>query len=664
MEGHAPWQTGVAVLTDEEMAQLLRIVAPWYTYTYAGTTPEAALEGAGRRPTPLPPPTRELSDDEVNEIAEALKEFMTPGHRNPINYKLTAMMIENGIKRESAKKVIGTLMAMALTPEDPVDRLEKEIANVDYHYRNDPNERRLEGRPSLMAECVKALVDKGVPLDAAVKRADAAVGRVTAVLKGRPEPKPPEETPGLWDKMEWWRRNFLLTTEGEGGVGGEKPKTADVAARVADGMVDGAMIEFVAICTPRGCELYAKDGHTLVDAGVVIEMALGAPGVRRFAGVTLPTLIRWNLLNRARRAAPEELNPPEWLNTPAGVLDLRSLELIPPGEGGPYFTYVIPAVPDPVVLGRIRRGEYRIEENQVYRLWRGHFDEDNWRYFISSVGAWLAPRRFRHMAWLIGQKGIGKSSLLSALTRAVDPIIAHVSLSAMANYTFGLEGLVGKQVIVQNERAVSVLRNLDLLNRIMGESDYVDVQRKHRGAVVIPSMRSAMFSMNDLPLLKEERGSTLDAFLDRLSIIEMEAPEGFAPRPGMAEEVGAEEALYFLLWARRRLEENGWKIEKRDEDEIRGMVFEGSWLLAEFWSDCIEEAPHERALAKEVRAVYLAWAKERGVSTVGRNEFYDLMAQRATKVQDAHLKAPAFVGIRLKSGCREKIGANPQSELI
>ncbi|MGC8696560.1 MAG: bifunctional DNA primase/polymerase [Conexivisphaera sp.] len=363
MEGHAPWQTGVAVLTDEEMAQLLRIVAPWYTY--AGTTQEAAQEGEGRRPTPLPPPTRELSDDEVNEIAEALKEFMTPGHRNPINYKLTAMMIENGIKRESAKKVIGTLMAMALTPEDPVDRLEKEIANVDYHYRNDPNERRLEGRPSLMAECAKALVDAGMPLDAAVKRADAAVGRVTAVLKGRPEPKPPEETPGLWDKMEWWRRNFLLTTEGEGGVGagGEKPKTADVAARVADGMVDGAMIEFVAICTPRGCELYAKDGHTLVDAGVVIEMALGAPGVRRFAGVTLPTLIRWNLLNRARRAVPEELNPPEWLNTPAGVLDLRSLELIPPGEGGPYFTYVIPAVPDPVVLGRIRRGEYRIEEN-------------------------------------------------------------------------------------------------------------------------------------------------------------------------------------------------------------------------------------------------------------------------------------------------------------
>jgi phage/plasmid-associated DNA primase len=304
--------------------------------------------------------------------------------------------------------------------------------------------------------------------------------------------------------------------------------------------------------------------------------------------------------------------------------------------------------PDPGVLARIREGQYEIEGNQVYRLWRDHFDEENWRYFISSVGTWLYPKRFRHMAWLVGPPGVGKSSLERALVRPIEPIVARASFSTLTNYSFGLEMLIGKQIIVQSERGTSVVRNLDLLNRIMGEDDALDVPRKFRSAVVIPSMRSAMFAMNDLPVLMEARGSTFAAFLERLNIIEMGAPERFVPRRGVSEEVSAEEALYFLLWAGQRLEENGEVIEKRGEDELAEMVFEMSWALAEFWSDCVEEAPHERVLAKDAYASYLAWAARRGVHAVGRNEFYDLMAQRAPKVQEGRARVPAFIGIKLK----------------
>ncbi|MGC8848706.1 MAG: hypothetical protein ACP5QE_07680, partial [Conexivisphaera sp.] len=341
-----------------------------------------------------------------------------------------------------------------------------------------------------------------------------------------------------------------------------------------------------------------------------------------------------------------DLNPPWALNTRSGVLDLRTLELLPHGGDGPYFTYEAPVRPDPGVLARIREGQYEIEGNQVYRLWRDHFDEENWRYFISSVGTWLYPKRFRHMAWLVGPPGVGKSSLERALTRPIEPIVAHVGFNTLMNYTFGLEMLVGKHIIVQSERGISVVKNLDFFNRIMGEDDSLDVPRKFRSAVVIPSMRSAMFAMNDVPLIKEMRGSTLNAFLDRLSIIEMGAPEGFSPRRGVSEEVGAEEALYFLLWARQRLEENGEAIEKRSEDELRGMVFEGSWLLAEFWRSCMEEVSGERVEGQEAYEAYLRWARGKLVQPVGRSAFYDLMAQRATRMTSHH--QVVFQDVRLR----------------
>jgi hypothetical protein len=661
LRGHAPWETQVAVLSADEWRGLLKIVAPWY----AGSE-GAAPEGVGGVRRPIPPLTRELSDDEVNEIAKALRDCMVKGHRNAIIYRLVAMMIEHGVTRESAKKVVGTLMAVARSPGTP-DEIREELANVDYHYRNDPGEAKLEGRPSLMAECEKALMEVGTSFDNAVRKADAAVGAVVNVLR---RAKPPEEiapptpaesaptSPYLRDALAWWRNNFSLPADAD------EWKAARVASYLTDALLGVAHIRFVKVCTDRGCELYAVDGSKLVDAGAVIDEAIGAPGVRDLQSAHLPTMVRRDLAAMARPAAPEELNPPHMLNTPAGVLDLRTLELLPHGGDGPYFTYEAPVRPEAEVLTKIRVGQYKIEENQVHKLWREHFDEENWWYFVSSVGTWLYPKRFRHLAWLVGARGTGKSSLLGALTRAIDPIVARISLDHMLSYTFGMQGLIGKQIIVQNERAVGVLRNLDVLNRIFGENDYVDVQRKHRDPIAIPSMRSAMFSMNDLPLLEEKHGSTLDAFIDRLSIIEMSAPEGFSPKRGIMDEVRNEEALYFLLWARQHLEEAGEVIEKRSEDELRGMVFEGAWVLAEFWNSCIEEVHGEKVPAKDVRAAYLVWAKERGVSTVGRNEFYDLMAQRTTKMLDVHLRAPVFIGIRVKPGCRPGTNGTPESELM
>ncbi|MGC8970505.1 MAG: hypothetical protein ACP5LG_08175, partial [Conexivisphaera sp.] len=428
-------------------------------------------------------------------IVGALRDCMVRGHRNAVNYRLVAMMIEAGVAKDSAKKVVEALMTEGRSPGTP-DEIREELANVDYHYRNDPGEARLEGRPSLVAECAKALVDAGMPLDAAVKRADAAVGAVASVLRSaRPREgmaPPAPASPYLRDALAWWRDNFSLPADA-----GEW-RAASIASYIADALVSAARIRFVRVCTDRRCELYAVDGSRLVDAGVVVEGAVGAPGVRELQSVHLPLLVARDLAATARPVAPEELNPPWALNTRAGVLDLRTLELLPHGGDGPYFTYEAPVSPDPGVLARIREGQYEIEGNQVYRLWRGHFDDENWRYFVSSVGTWLSPRNHRHVAFLVGDRRIGKTSLLSALTAPIEPIVSHADLEEMMGYTFGKESLLGRRVVVQDENAAGVLRDLARLNRLFGERGKIEVYRKGREPLPMDAMRSAMFSMNDV----------------------------------------------------------------------------------------------------------------------------------------------------------------------
>ena len=404
-----------------------------------------------------------------------------------------------------------------------------------------------------------------------------------------------------------------------------------------------------------GRSRYFRWRRVLHDPDELMSRVIGV--LHRTAHVTYSSSARANLEDMlfspedAVMLADEEVDPPDRLNFVDGVLDLNDLTFDPEGRG--TFHHALNARLDPAALAAIREGTYDVTRNAIHRLWRGHFDDENWDYFVSAVGTWLAPRRFRLVAWLVGDPGVGKSTLLSVLTRPIEPLVARVSLSSLTGYTFGLESIIGKQIIVQSERAASILRNIDVLNLVLGENDYVEVQRKHRSAVSVPSMRSAMFSMNDLPLVEERQGTTLRAFIDRLSIITVAVTsEDFRDRArkGVAEEVAQEEALYFLLWARRRLEEEGWAIRRLDEGALTEMLFEGAWALADFWRDCIEEVHGARTAATDLYNAYLAWAAGRGMKPLGRQAFYDLVAQRAQRVA-GHGRRSFFLNVRPGPAC-------------
>jgi len=322
-----------------------------------------------------------------------------------------------------------------------------------------------------------------------------------------------------------------------------------------------------------------------------------------------------------------QIDPWDMLNLANGVLDLRELKI---KESAPeyYFRHRLSIEISDKELDEIRSDSYDIEKNQVYKLWRKHFDDENWEYFVHSIGTWLRPERSKHVAFLIGPSDSGKSTLLYVLTKPIKPIVSYIDLKSLTSYQFGLENLIGKQINVHSERVETVLRNIDMINRLIGEKDYITVHRKHKSTITIRSIKTMMFSMNDPPVLSEYGGETLRAFLNRLSIILIRQPEDFKPIPDL--DVDPREAFMFLLWTRRQLEKNNWIIKKmNDEDMINYLMRETNSALKFLEeSKVIERDPLSVVKGTDLYSAYVDWCMRQGLKAFDRNRFYTIVGSR------------------------------------
>ena len=322
-----------------------------------------------------------------------------------------------------------------------------------------------------------------------------------------------------------------------------------------------------------------------------------------------------------------QIDPWDMLNLANGILDLRELKI---KESAPeyYFRHKLLIKISDKDLEEIRSDSYDIEKNEVYKLWRKHFDDENFEYFVHSLGTWLRPERSKHVAFLIGPSDSGKSTLLYVLTKPIKPIVSYVDLRSLTSYQFGLEALIGKQINVHSERGETVLRNIDMINRLIGEKDYITIHRKHKSAVTIRSIKTMMFSMNDPPVLSEYGGETLKAFLNRLSIILIKQPEDFKPIPDL--DVDPREAFKFLLWARRQLEKNNWVIKKmNDEDMINYLMRETNSALKFLEeSKVVERDPSGVVKGTDLYIAYVDWCMRHGLKAFDRDRFYTIVGSR------------------------------------
>jgi hypothetical protein len=314
--------------------------------------------------------------------------------------------------------------------------------------------------------------------------------------------------------------NAILARSSEYGGPGEVEDFASARVEVKASVVFKLLervFDFVRVLPGEATgssEYYVLDDNVLREVEEVVEPVVGALVKSATSRKTLASEVEMAIKSTTNFITWDRVDPWDKLNLKYGVLDLKSLK-VEVGQGY-YFRYRLNLIVRQDEIDEVRKGHYDIKCNEVYKLWRRHFDDENWEYLIHSLGTWLAPHRSRHIAFIVGPKGCGKSTLLRALTSPIEPIVASIPLSLLSGYTFGLEGLIGKQLNVYSERGEAVLRRLDLINNLVGEHDFIAVPRKYRQTTTIRSLKAMCFAMNDPPTIYEYGGETMAAFLDRL----------------------------------------------------------------------------------------------------------------------------------------------------
>jgi phage/plasmid-associated DNA primase len=388
---------------------------------------------------------------------------------------------------------------------------------------------------------------------------------------------------------------------------------------------------------------YIVHNNVLYDVDVAIEPIVGVLVSKGVASSNMIKELETATYSTGKTISVEDIDPWEMLNLANGVLDLMELKVKESSKY--YFRHILNISISNKELDEIKSDSYEIEKNEVYRLWRRHFDDENWEYFVHSVGTWLSPYRHKHIGFLIGPTNSGKSTLLYALTKPIKPIVSNTDLKSLTNYQFGLESLIGRQIIAISERGETVLRNISIINRIMGEKDYILVHRKHKPPITIRSLKSMMVAMNDPPVVLEYGGGEFEAFIKRLSLIYIKPPDDFKPIPNL--EVDPKEAFKFLLWARRQLEKNNWVIKRKSDEDIMEILMREINPVLKFLeeSGLVEKDPSGRVKGKDLYDAYVKWSVEKGFKAVGLSEFYSIVGSKYQSYERGG--ATWFRGLRL-----------------
>ena len=643
---------GIREVSEEELTSLLRETGA-LSVERATRTGEIEFKVA----------FRELDDAAVEAIKGVLLEVYKarPEYRNEIVYQFSRIAADHMISPESIARVVKALLRE--TSETQVEErvgslivgLEK--ANIDVEHFSKQIEEilgvKLESvktRPTVGARKLEEILKEAL----GEERALEALSKIVTELEVAEYPESEEADITLHDKLREVIEKLPELISEQCGVSFEEfaklkrvEKKSSCIYRVVSSQFDIVKVP------PKNAigesSLYVAVGNVLYDIEEVVKPVVGALIASEGARKTLVGEVVIAAYSTGNIVPWYKIDPWEYLRLVNGVLDLETLRLVDSVDY--YFTHRLPVKVRQEEIDLILADRYNIEENMVYKYWRNRFDDQNWDYLVSSLGTWLSPFRHRHIAFLIGPPKSGKSTLVSNLTRPIRQIVGFVSLRQLTSYTFGLEPLIGKQMVAYSERGETVLKNLDIINSLFGEQDYIVVYRKHKPAVTIRSLKAGFFSMNDPPMLVEYGGSTMAAFLDRLSIIQMSLPESYEVMPNLT--VPMREAFKFLLWCRVQLERDNWKIKKMGEEELLDYLMRSTNSALQFLNDTnvVEPDPNGRVKGTELYKAYIKWCNERGIRPMGRNNFYSIVA---TKYHSYEREGVTwFRGLRLKESNNE-----------
>jgi hypothetical protein len=345
------------------------------------------------------------------------------------------------------------------------------------------------------------------------------------------------------------------------------------------------------------------------------------------------------ILRATARLIPEDkLNPRNMIRLRGAVLDLTNLSLVRLEDVGDYFfDYAMPVFTSSTNLDElklairdIQEDRYDIRLNKVYQFFRPRFSDEDWEYLVTGLGVIMSPYREKLLMIIVGEPHSGKSTLLSLIRKPIEPLVSSVSLSDMLRYEFGLEPLIGKYVWISSEKSELYITRVHILNLIFGESDTIEVARKHKPHARLTSLKLGIMGVNDPPIIEEKVTGTADALLERISIVTMVKPEDAVNVKGLVDMISAEEVFNFLLWCRRQLEKNDWKVKKLPKEDIVNILKETTNTATIF----LEESPDiitgkdYRIEGQVLYALYVKWCGQKGVKPMTKNLFYAVLRER------------------------------------
>jgi hypothetical protein len=169
--------------------------------------------------------------------------------------------------------------------------------------------------------------------------------------------------------------------------------------------------------------------------------------------------------------------------------------------------------------------------------------------------------------------------------------------------------------------------------------------------------------MNGIPPIKRWDPETIDAFANRLVIIDMIKPEGFKIVRNIVDQIPKEEGIYFLLYSRRVLENNNYEIvAKQDKELIKQILHERTWMLRKFKEDCLADQIGSRLKDGEVYEVYLEWARENGITRPFRkSEFFNEMSRMYSRVE-GHAREKYFLNLEFTAYGKELLSRRRAKE--
>jgi len=306
------------------------------------------------------------------------------------------------------------------------------------------------------------------------------------------------------------------------------------------------------------------------------------------------------------------------LNLKNGVLDLRSLELLPHSRDD-MFTYCLDYEYDPNAdcpLFKKFIAEVLVREGTT------ETDQTLVDLFQELLGYSLTPETKREvMVWMFGEGGNGKSVAISVIEGLLGPMSMSIDFQTVGTPgNYDLADIPGKRVLFSTEAERNKFMAEGYIKRIV-TGDTINTRPIYGSTIRFKSTAKIWWSMNDKPLIRD----TTDSMWRRMKLIPFlrKFEEGKNADPELTNKL-LRELSGVLNWAIAgliRLKVNSKFTQSDASDEAKRQYREEANPVAQWLNTQTCRTARPNLLQAYLFRNYLAWCHDQNEKPVSSTQF-------------------------------------------